>query len=401
MNSLAAPPRRKAAAPAALPASGVSLGRILGVEIRASPSLLVIAALIVASLAVEFSQTHPSAAPLQAWSAAVLAGVLFFGSILAHEFAHSLVARLRGIGVHGITLFIFGGVSRMKEEPRKASDEVLISVVGPLASAAIGAACLGLARFLPAGSLPADAAGWLGRVNLSLALFNLLPGFPLDGGRVFRAAVWGQTGDLRKATRWAAAGGVVVAQGLILTGAVLLFGFARLDGIWLGLIGMFLLSAVQASLLQSKLLEALEWMPAARAMRTELVYVPPEERLSDLVTGRVLASGEDCFVVADAGLPLGILTDERIASIPADRWPRLSAAEAMVPLEELPSVGPSASLKEALQALEASGSAWAAVRDEDRLAGLLCRDDLLRWARLRMRFGGGPRSPALGPSRSE
>lgn len=387
MGGVLTAPRKRIPTPAGPPASGISLGRIADIEVRISPSLLVIAALIISSLAVEFMSRHPGD-PTRAWTVAVVAGVLFFGSILAHELAHSLVARLRGVGVHGITLFIFGGVSRMKEEPRKAGDEVLIALVGPVASAVIGGACLGLAGLLPAESLQADAAVWLGRVNLQLAVFNLLPGFPLDGGRVFRAAVWGLTGDLRKATRWAAASGRIVAHGLILTGAILFFGYGRLDGIWLGLIGMFLVSAVQASLAQARLKEALEGMLVRRALRKDFPTVFAGEQLETIVSERVLVGDHECFAVAEDGEIRGLLTADRILSIPAMRWPGISAGEAMIAIESFPRVSSGSTLHEALAGMESSSSAWLPVFESGSFAGLVQRDDILRLARLQLQFGG-------------
>lgn len=185
----------------------------------------------------------------------------------------------------------------------------------------------------------------------------------------------------------------MVAHGLILVGALLLFGYGRLDGIWLGLIGMFLLSAVQASVLQSRLQESLEGVPVARAMRTEFPRLALDELLSDVVGGRILAKGEACFIVEEGGWPRGLLTEERILSVPGERWREMTAGEAMIPFDALPVVAPGESLLRALQALEESGtSGWLAVMKAGEFVGLLHRDDLQRWAQLRMRFAADGRS---------
>lgn len=206
-----------------------------GIRLRIDPSWIGIAAILFPTLWMYFGNGI----------AAAVAELLFFASIVAHEYAHGLVARARGIPVERVTLFLFGGVSEMREEPRRPADEALIAGAGPLCSAALGGGFLLLETRL--GGLPADAAGWLGRVNLALALFNLLPGYPLDGGRILRAAFWAWSGDYARSTRRAASAGVTVAWLLISAGIALVALGAVFDGIWLALVGGFLLSAARGA----------------------------------------------------------------------------------------------------------------------------------------------------------
>lgn len=207
---------------------GFSLGSVRGIRLRADPSLLGIAGLLLFVLASEFESVL----------AAAVATVLFLASILAHELAHSLVARSRNVRVDRVTLFLFGGVSEMRDEPRRAIDEFLIAGVGPLSSAVLGGAFLALGSTLP--GVAGDVASWLGRVNLAVAVFNLLPGFPLDGGRILRAFLWGGSRDFTRSTRVASGAGAGVAGVLMAAGVALIAWGAVLDGLWLAALGWFL-----------------------------------------------------------------------------------------------------------------------------------------------------------------
>jgi Zn-dependent protease len=245
--------------------NGLRIGQLFGITIYVDWSWLLIFLLVTWNLATGFAQVHPNWGPGLSWSVAIVAALLFFASVLAHELAHSIVARAQGIPVRNITLFLFGGVSNIQQEPRSPRDEFLMAIVGPITSIVMGVICL-----LVAGAfvrLPADAAVnlgsvlavldplttlllWLGQINILLGIFNLLPAFPLDGGRVLRAALWALTGSFRTATRWAAGVSQLIAWLMIGAGIAMVFGVevpffgsGFVSGLWLAFIGWFLSSA--------------------------------------------------------------------------------------------------------------------------------------------------------------
>lgn len=221
-------------------------GRLFGIEIRIDTSWVVVAALVVYSLHVRFAERFFGLTTLAAVLLALTFGLLFFGSVLAHELGHALVARRRGIEVHGITLFLFGGATHAKVDSRRPQDELVVSVVGPLTSLVLGGLFLFLARALGGADAPvAWGFGYLGMVNIALAIFNMIPGFPLDGGRVLRALVWSATGSLARATRIASIGGQVVGYLLVAAGAFALTRDDPTGAIWLAMIGWFLVQAAR------------------------------------------------------------------------------------------------------------------------------------------------------------
>ncbi len=368
--------------------NGISLGRIFGIEIDLDWSWLVIFALVTLSLSGHFAGLPPDLPQHLAWLAAGVASLLFFASILAHELSHSLLARWKGIDVHGITLFIFGGVARLKGEPKRPAHEFMIAAIGPVSSAVIGLGFLAIAHLAGAGSVVGGVYAWLGSVNLGLALFNLLPGFPLDGGRVFRAVVWAITGSLRKATRVAAASGRIVAFGLIFLGVALAFGFgAVVNGLWLGLIGWFLLSAARSGVAQQELGDVLGKLPVRRILRTDCVPVGSGESVEDLVYGRILPSGRKCFLVSDQGAPLGLVTPDEVRGVSRDAWPVTSVEEIMVPFDGVPGVTPRDSLASALKTMDEHAVNQLPVMEGDELVGVVTREDVLRVGALNLELG--------------
>jgi Zn-dependent protease len=246
--------------------SGLRIGSIAGIEIRVDPSLTFVFMLVTVSLGVGlFPAWHPDWSAVIVWCTAAAAAVLFFGSVLVHELAHALVGRAQDITIRRITLFVFGGMAHLEEEPHDWRAELWMAVAGPVTSFAIGVVCLFLAGLMvgPVEIDPGDPiavfaaldplatiAAWLGPVNIGLAVFNLVPGFPLDGGRVARALLWGATGDIVRATRWAAAMGqtfgwmlMAIGFAMILGLRVPYFGTGILNGMWIALIGWFLNNA--------------------------------------------------------------------------------------------------------------------------------------------------------------
>jgi Zn-dependent protease/predicted transcriptional regulator len=376
---------------------GVRLGRLGGVEVRLDWSVLVIFALVVARLGTGLlAQWHPDWGPGLRWSLAFGAGVTFFGSILLHELAHSWMAGWYGIPVARITLFLFGGVSEMQGEPNKPGQELAIAIVGPLMSFAIGVACTagGLALAGPGfqGRLEADpvaaVAGlgplatvllWLGPVNVLLGAFNLVPGFPLDGGRVLRAALWQATGDLMKATRWAALVGQGVAWGLVALGLYQIFG-GNFGGLWLVLIGWFLLRAARSTGFELIVRHALEGLRVGDLMRTRFEVVRADVPLARFVDEQLLRSAQTAWPVMEEDRVIGVVTLDDVAALPEERRPGLTVRDAMRSLHAR--LTPDEPGRDAVRAMVASPDEAVPVIEGDRIVGLLHRGDILRWLAL-------------------
>lgn len=372
------------------PMGGLRIGRLLGVDIAIDASWLIIAALIILSLGTHFRSEFPRAAPLHVWLAAGGAMILFFGSILVHELAHSLVARAQGLPVHGITLFVFGGVSRLAGEPRRPVDEFVMAVVGPAASVLLGVAFLGAGFLLPSESLVRSVVSWLGVVNLVLAGFNLIPGFPLDGGRVLRAVAWGLTGSYRKATHIAATAGAAVSYSLIVLGIVAALGLgALIGGLWLAFIGWFLLSAVKSSRMQAEFREALGRLKVGQAMARDCAKVGEDESLSELVEHQVLGEGRRCFLVSDGRKLVGLLTLGDIRRVPRERWSASPVRDVMVPAEEVRSVAPDDTLLRAMEIMAVRDASQLPVVTDGDLVGVISREDVLKRVALLLEIENG------------
>jgi Zn-dependent protease/CBS domain-containing protein len=390
--------------PAPKPAGGVSLGHLFGVELRLDGSLLVIFALVTVNLgAGALRRWHPDWSAWATWSLALGAAALFFLSLLAHELAHALVARRQGVPVSRVTLFLFGGLAHLEGEPASPRAELLIAAVGPLTSLILGVlatvAGVGLAgpalqeaaRHGPEAALAAmQSVGplattllWLGPVNLFLGLFNLVPGFPLDGGRVLRALLWRATGDLTQATRWASTVGQVVAWGLMGVGVVSVLDGLFANGLWLLLVGWFLNNAARVSYQQRLVRQALEDMPVTRLMRTRVETVGPTLSVDELVREHVLASDQHAFPVEQDGVLQGLVSFEDLRKVPQAEWPRTSVATVMTPLAELATLTPDADAEDALEELAQHDVEQVPVLDAGaHLLGVVRRQDLVRWIAL-------------------
>jgi Zn-dependent protease/predicted transcriptional regulator len=358
--------------------SGVPLGRIFGIEIRVDVSWIVIFALVTLSLANYFAGESPGATPAQSWAAAVVGSLIFFASILGHELMHSLIAKAQGTAVTGITLFIFGGVAKLQGEPKRPVDELLVAAVGPAFSALIGAAFLALQSVWPPNSIYALVAGWVGATNLGLAVFNLLPGFPLDGGRVFRAVAWSITGDLRRATRLAASTGSAVAYALIILGMSLVVAYgAVLNGLWIAFIGWFLLSAAKGSVAHMELTDVLSRLAVGAAMRRDCPTIPGDESVASLVEDQILRTGRKCFFVSDNGHFEGLVTLHEVKERDRSTWPDTAVRDIMIPAGAVKSVRPADSLLEAMRRMDESNVDQLPVVEEGSLQGIVSREDVL------------------------
>lgn len=391
-----APMRRSGAAPS----GGLRLGAVAGVEIVADWSLLLIFALVLVNLgAGVFPSWHPDWSPEVTWGAALVAAFAFFVSVLLHELSHALVGRANGVTVRRITLFVFGGMAQMENEARTPRAELAMTIVGPLTSAVLGAGCLfaGAALAGGPGALPDEPAAmvealsptatllyWLGSINVALAVFNLVPGFPLDGGRVLRSLAWMATGDLRRATRWASNAGRFFGVLLMALGVTVLLGGGFLQGLWLVLIGWFLASAAKASYQQLVVRQALEAVEVRQVMRSDLQPTAADTPLDRFVEAQLFPTGQRVFpVLGDDGALRGLIRFEDVQRVPRERWADTTVADVMLPASHLPEVAPGDDARRALDAIaKAPALDDVPVADAGKFRGLVHLRDLMRWVHL-------------------
>jgi Zn-dependent protease/CBS domain-containing protein len=366
---------------------GVTLFRISGIRIRLDRSWYVIGGLVFLSLSLGyFPGIAPDESTFSHWLAGLLATLLLFASILVHELAHSWAALRAGIAVPDITLFLFGGVSRMAHEPKSPGVELRIAIVGPLMSFALALLFWLLRRTaLSAPWMNAEILGYLTWINLALGIFNLLPGYPLDGGRVLRAVVWWRTGSLRRATKVASNAGQAFAIGLMLLGALEILSGALIGGLWLILIAMFVRGVARRGYEDLLLRSALSDVDVARIMvpRSRLLSVSPDLSLRDLVDDWFLARGYRGYPVIDGGRAVGLVSIEDVREVAKSDWPRTRVADVMAPIDERTRVAPDASLLSALERITHSKYRRLLVMRDDQLEGLLSAGGISRYVELR------------------
>ncbi|MBI4424483.1 MAG: site-2 protease family protein, partial [Elusimicrobia bacterium] len=330
--------------------SRLVVARVLGVEVALHPSWLVLAALLLSSLGGHFSATAPEWGSRLIWTTAGVATLLVFVSLLLHELAHAAVARVRGLPVSSITLFALGGAAQLKAEAPDPRAEFWMSLAGPAASAGLAAAAfLGL-RALGPQPLPHPAGellAWVGAINAALAVFNLIPGFPLDGGRLLRAALWAWLHDFWRATRIATRAGQGVACAFLLLGMARAFAGAPLAGLWTAVLGWFLLEASTSAYVQAEIRRSLSGLTARQLMDRDFDTVEGRVPLAAFADGP-LRDGGSPFVVCDHGRPAGLITAREAAQVPRPSWTDTTVAEAMRPLRQVPSVSPDTPAAEAL-----------------------------------------------------
>ena len=359
--------------------SHIKLGSIFGIKVGLHYSWFLIAVLIALSFFRTFRLEFPQMGDTQVGIMGVSAALVFFISLLLHELSHSLVAKTRGIPVREITLFALGGVSQMEGQSVTAKDEFSITAAGPLASVAIGITLLGIAQFLggPAATPATRLMSMLGYINLGLAVFNLIPGYPLDGGRILRAALWWKSGNLDAATRSAARAGQAVGFGFILFGTVSFFGGAGFSGLWIAFIGWFLVQAAGASVLEVGIKHALAGVRVMDVMKRDCPTVDRHTGLQELIEGQLLRTGNRCFIVVDNGDVVGLVTPKDITAIDRALWPTTAVDRVMRPLEVLRTVAPDDSLSSALEILSRENINQLPVVANGRLEGVLSRADVV------------------------
>jgi Zn-dependent protease/predicted transcriptional regulator len=384
--------------------SGFGIGRIFGINIRIDWSWLFLFFLVTWNLGTAFGQLHSDWGTGLRWGMAVVAALLFFSSVLAHELAHSLVARARGVPVHDITLFMFGGVSNIQRDPDSPQAEFLVAILGPVTSFVIGGILLWIAGIgtgpLADLSDPSQVLGqlnpvftlllWLGSVNVTVGIFNLIPGFPLDGGRVLRSILWAATDDLRRATRWASGVGQAIAWLMIVGGISMAFG-ARIpffgsgftNGLWLAFIGWFLNNASTQSYRKVVVQDILQGVPVKQMMRTHPPTCSADCSVSRLVHEHIMGTDDQSFPVLDGTRLLGIVTLQDVRSLPRDAWDTTTVGEIMTPADQLTLVGEEEDAAEALDKLVQSDVRQLPVLRNGELVGLLRRRDIIKWLQLR------------------
>jgi Zn-dependent protease/CBS domain-containing protein len=372
---------------------GIPIGKAFGISLRLHYSWFFIFALVTWALAGSY---FPSTYPTWSLSARIAAGlitsVLFFGSVLVHELMHSIVAQRQGISVQSITLFIFGGVSQITSEPKQPKDEFRMAIIGPLSSLLIGGALFGIyfglrdvdtfaAQFITA------IAYWLGYINLLLGAFNLIPGFPLDGGRVFRSLLWWRSGNLKKATRTASNIGRAVGFIFIFVGIWLIFTGNWVNGIWLALIGWFLESAAVGSYQQLLLQEMLKGHVVREVMSSDCAVIPPDTTIDHLVHENILTSGRRCFPVVSDSQILGLMTLHNVKAVPREQWRTETVREAMTPFDKLKWVRPDEELSSILRILTEDDINQVPVVQDGKIVGMVNREDLLNFVNIRSGLG--------------
>ena len=363
--------------------SQIKLGSVFGIKIGIHYSWFVIAFLIVLSLVAQFDATNPRWGNGVVLPMAVGTAILFFASLLLHELAHSLVASAHGIPVREITLFALGGVSQIEKNPASAKLEFWMAFVGPLTSAILGLLCLGTANALgDAANRPAIAMLlWLGYINLVLAVFNLIPGYPLDGGRILRALIWWKTGNEERSTQLAARTGQVVGLCFIGYGVLRFFAGASIGGLWIAFIGWFLLQAARESYTRAGLSHALTGIRVADVMTHSYPTAGGSMTVQSFVDDALLRTGQRAFFVADGGTIEGLVTPHEVKQIGRDRWPGVTLHDIMRPMKDLRTVTPDEPLIKALETMSRYDLNQLPVVSNSHVEGMLSRAQLIAYMR--------------------
>lgn len=369
------------------PIGGIKLFRVSGIQISLDFSWFIIFFLIMWSLSAGyFPHAFPKEASSAYWIAGLAATLLFFASVLAHELSHSLVAIHHGLSVPSITLFVFGGVSQLSEEAKDPSSELKIAIAGPLSSVVLAGFFYGLSLLTGQFARPIVVAvfSYLAIINAALAVFNLIPGFPLDGGRVLRAIYWAKKGSIQKATKLTSDIGKIFAIFMIIWGGLQVLAGALIGGLWLVFIGIFLRSVAQSGYKEVVLKHMLETTRVGDIMVREVVKVQPQEPLDKLIKDYFLHYGYKGFPVFEGNVPVGIVSIHDVLGIPEDVLAVKTVQEVMTPLDERSIISPETPLSEAFGRMRQDGRFL--VMDKGRFAGLITKTGLLRFLEIKKAF---------------
>jgi Zn-dependent protease/predicted transcriptional regulator len=363
--------------------SHIKLGRIFGIEIGIHYSWFIIAFLITFSLAGQYRAANKGWSETTLWATAVFTALLFFLCLLAHELSHSLMARAHKLPVSRITLFALGGVSVIEKEAQSAKTEFLVAIVGPVTSVVIGTALvllsggfkIGMNAVMPTPGLA--MMHWLGYINIGLGVFNMLPGFPLDGGRVLRSIVWGVTHSMERATQLAARVGQGVAVIFILIGIYEFFHGAGLSGLWIAFIGWFLMQAASANYAEVRIKHAIEGLRAGDLMSRECPEVSGSMSVQEFVDEVLLRTGRRCFLVRAQNRLAGLVTTHEVRALDRESWPATPVQGIMKPLDQLRVASPQTPVQESLEVMAKEDLNQMPVVENGEIIGMLRREDIL------------------------
>ncbi|HTZ99136.1 MAG TPA: site-2 protease family protein [Candidatus Aquilonibacter sp.] len=369
--------------------TGILIGRVFGIPIYLHNSWFIIFALITLSLGMQFTADHPQWHPAQRWTLGIVTSLLFFGSVIFHELAHSIVARHYRIPVDSITLFVFGGLSHIERDPDSALQEFNIAIVGPLSSLFL-AGCFYLfhlyALHIHANDMVAAVCNWLARINLLLGLFNLVPGFPLDGGRVLRGIAWGITKSFTRASQIASLSGSAFAYLMIFLGIWNALRGNWVGGLWIAFIGWFLLEASKESFAQVALKSTLTGVRAQDVMTPEIPTVARDISLDDYVH-EVLRTGRRSHIVTGAGTPVGLVTLHSVRAVPRHEWANTSIQAVMVPIDRVHSARPEEPVLQVLERMQKEDINQMPVLSDSHIVGMIGRDTIIRILQTRLQAG--------------
>ena len=367
--------------------TNIRLGRVLGIEIGLHYSWFLIALLIVFTLSDYFHASNPAWTPAVVFAISGLTGIFFFVSIVVHELSHSVVASARGLPVRSITLFALGGVAQIEKGAGSARTEFLMAIAGPIASAVIGVCALAISVLC--GWSPATeqfsspwlaALVWLGFINVGLAVFNLIPGYPMDGGRILRSLIWWKTGNAERSTQIAARVGQATGVAFIAIGVARLWLGAGFGSLWTAFIGWFIIRAAAASYEEARLRGAMQGVHVRDIMSRDCPAIDRYTNLQSLA-GMLRAEGPACFVIEEQGEPVGIITSNELEHIERQRWPYTTVDDVMRPLEELQSISPDALLADALEIMARADTPQLPVISGGHLEGILSYRQVARFFR--------------------
>jgi Zn-dependent protease/predicted transcriptional regulator len=372
--------------------TGIRIGRIFGIPVYLHASWYIAFALITFMFSAAVKTQHAGWNPAQYWLLGILISLIYFGSIVFHELSHSLVARHYKIPVDSITLFVFGGLSRISREAESALQEFNIAIAGPLSSFFLGGVFLLIYVLSPSGGPLQTVSRWMSVLNFILGAFNLIPGFPMDGGRVLRSIVWGATRNFEKASRIASRSGQLIAYFMIVLGIwavvqqntpVGRFLGGWFGGLWLVFIGWFLLSAAQETYTQVAVRNTLAGLSAGDVMSPDVPTVARDISLEDYVH-EVLRTGRRCHVVTGNGMAVGLVTLHRVQHFPRDEWANTSVQAAMVPLNNIHWVSPTEPVTGVLERMQGEDVNQMPVLQEGHIIGMISRDSILRVIQTRL-----------------
>jgi len=361
---------------------GFRAGSLLGFRIRIDFSWFVVLVLVTWTFAAwQFPDDLPGLSRVAYLAMGFSGALLLFLSVLLHELAHSVVARSRGIDVEGITLFIFGGVAEMRKEPDRALDEFLLTIVGPLSSLALSGVFVIVTRLFAALDLPAAAvvAGTLAMLNLVLAVFNMVPAFPLDGGRVLRAVLWRLTGDPYRATRWATWVGRVFGWLLIAYGVFLFLNGVQFAGTWGVFLGWFLASAASSAAEQNELKHVLRGVPVSRVLSGPVVFVPADLTADELVERYFLRYPATAFPVASERSVVGVVAVRDVSRLSLDERAGTRLVDLMHPIREVSAVDADRPLLDLVLAARAGSLDRLIVVRDGEVLGAITSEDIVEW----------------------